>query len=59
MKEDWISWEHYLIWLGERSVDYAYTKEMLEDNIEYFRDCFTARMSPYYALEFYEMLGKK
>lgn len=51
MNEDWISWEYYLIWLGERSVDYAYTKEMLEENIEYFRKCYNNRLSTYKALE--------
>lgn len=49
--EEWIPWELYLIWLGERSVDYSYTKEMLYENIDYFKQCWKNHLSTYKALE--------
>ena len=45
--------ELYLIVLGERSVDYSYTPEMLYDNIDYFKDCWGKGLSTYKALEFF------
>ena len=51
--EEWMPWEMYLIWLGERSVDYSYTKEMLYENLEYFKRCQENHLSTYKALEFF------
>ena len=51
--EEWIPWELYLIWLGERSVDYSYTKEMLYENIEWFREGWSNNTNPYYMLEMF------
>lgn len=48
---NWVTWEYYLIWLGERSSDYAYTKEILLENLDYFRKCYSNHLSTYKALE--------
>ena len=52
-KEEWVSWEYYLIWLGERLNDYSYTKIDVLDNLEYFKDCWEYHLSTYKALEFF------
>jgi len=51
--EEWMPWELYLIWLGERLNDYSYTKEMVYDNIEYFKRCWGNHLSTYKSLEFF------
>jgi len=48
---DWMPWELYLLWVGERSTDYAYTKEMIYENREYFLKCWMNHLSSYKALE--------
>lgn len=52
-KVEWMPWELYLIWLGERLNDYSYTKEMVYDNIEYFHNGYVNHISPYYLLEMF------
>lgn len=51
--EEWMPWEMYLIWVGERSVDYSYTKEMIYDNLEYFKNGYDSHINPYYLLEMF------
>ena len=50
---DWMPWEQYLLWVGERSVDYAYTKEVIYENRNYFIECWKNQLSSYKALEFF------
>lgn len=52
-KSEWMPWEMYLLWLGERSVDYSYTKEMIYENLGYFKRCWENHLSTYKALEFF------
>lgn len=49
----WNSWELYLLILGERSVDYSYTPEMICENLDYFKSCWENHTSCYYALEMF------
>lgn len=52
--------ELYLLILGERSADYAYTPELIYENISYFRICWADNLSCYKALEFFsEYLDEK
>jgi hypothetical protein len=44
--------EHYLIEVGIRSLEYFYTDKELFDNVEYFKKCKDKGMSPYKALLF-------
>ena len=43
--------ERYLISLGERSTDYAYTLDTLYENLNYFKECWNNNLSTYKALE--------
>ena len=43
--------EHYLIMVGIRSVDYTYTDKELFQSIDYFRKCYEKNLSAYKALE--------
>lgn len=52
-KGDWMSWELYLLILGERSVDYAYFPEMIYEHIDYFKNCWSNHLSCYKSLEFF------
>lgn len=49
----WNSWELYLLILGERSVDYSYTPEMIFEHFDYFKNCWSDKLSTYKALEFF------
>jgi hypothetical protein len=51
---EWIPWEQYLIWLGEVSVDYSYTKEMIYANLNYFKEGWLHHTSPYKMLEMFD-----
>lgn len=44
--------EHYLLMVGIRSLEYTYTDKQLFQNIEYFRKCQKDHLSPYKALLF-------
>lgn len=56
----WDSWELYLLILGERSVDYAYTPEMIYKHLDYFRKGWSNHLSSYKALEMFSFeLDKK
>jgi hypothetical protein len=44
--------EHYLIEVGIRSLEYTYTDAELYSNIEYFKKCFNDHLSSYKALLF-------
>jgi hypothetical protein len=46
------TFENYLILVGLRSNEYTYDEETLFNNIEYFRRCQKAGLSPYKALLF-------
>jgi hypothetical protein len=50
-KEDF-TFEKYLIMVGMRSYEFAYTDEALFENIEYFRRCQKSGLSAYKALLF-------
>lgn len=52
-KEEWVSWEYYLLWLGERLNDYSYSKLDVLNNLEYFRNGWDNHISPYYLLEMF------
>ena len=43
---------HYLIMVGIRSLEYTYTDQELFDNVEYFRKCQQKGLSAYKALLF-------
>lgn len=45
--------ELYLLILGEKSVDYSYTPEMIYEHIDYFKKCWESNLSTYKALEFF------
>lgn len=47
--------EEWLIILGERSVDYSYTSEMLYKNIDYLKKCWSEGLSCYKTLEFFSL----
>lgn len=51
--EDWMPWERYLLWLGERSIDYSYTKDVVFEHLEYFKEGWLNHTNPYYMLEFF------
>lgn len=53
MRAEWMPFERYLIWLGERSVDYSYTVDVIFENIDYFKNCWENHLSTYKALEFF------
>lgn len=42
----------YLIMVGIRSIEYTYTDDQLFENVEYFKKCFDANLSPYKSLLF-------
>lgn len=46
--------ELYLLILGEKSADYAYTPEMIYEHIDHFRRCWQSGLSCYGALETFE-----
>lgn len=45
--------ELYLLILGEKSVDYSYTPEIIYEHIDYFKKCWESNLSTYKALEFF------
>ena len=45
--------ELYLLILGERSVDYSFTPEVIYEHLDYFRECWEDNLSCYKALEFF------
>jgi len=49
----WDSFELYLLILGERSVDYSYTPEVIFEYLDYFKRCWESHTSCYYALEMF------
>jgi hypothetical protein len=54
------TFEMYLINVGMRSDEYSYEKDVLFDNIEYFRKCYNDGLSAYKALLFlYDYLVDK
>lgn len=38
--------------VGIRSIEYTYTDDQLFENVEYFKKCFDANLSPYKSLLF-------
>lgn len=48
-----MTFQKWLINLGERSVDYSYPKEVLYENIPYFKSCWKNGLSCYKSLEFF------
>lgn len=44
------TFEHYLIMVGIRSLEYTYTDAELFNNIEHFRTCYKKGLSAYKAL---------
>ena len=47
------SFQLYLLDLGIRSSDYNYSRELLYNNIPYFKKCWKENLSTYKALEFF------
>lgn len=52
-KEEWVSWEYYLVWLGEELNDYSYSKINVLEHLEYFRSGWNKHISPYKLLEMF------
>lgn len=50
---EWMPFERYLIWLGERSVDYSYTTDVIFEHLDYFRRGWLNHTNPYYLLEMF------
>lgn len=45
MRDDnWVSWEFYLLSIGEYSQHYSYSKMQLYENLKYFKDCWLERI---------------
>lgn len=51
--DNWVTWEYYLLILGARSLDSAYTLTDIYNHINYFKNCWSNHLSQYKALEFF------
>jgi len=47
------SFEKYLIKIGQQLPNYTYSVDLVEDNIDYFKDCYENNLSEYKALEWF------